>query len=195
MPTTVVIPVKSFETGKQRLATTLTPEARARLVAGLADHVATRAEEAGLIPLIVTADSAVAEWSIGRGIPSIPDRGQGLNDAAREGVRWALESRGEWLVLHGDLPLLTADDLQALQKVLADGGNPLSPSADGGTSAVGGRAAAPFYFGVGSFQRHLVSAPKPQIVFRTGLALDIDSPQDLRAALDHPRGRWLRTIL
>lgn len=195
MPTTVVIPIKSFRTGKQRLSSVLSPDARAALIKSLADHVASTVAEADLLPLIVTADSDVAAWAIGQGFPSIPDPGEGLNVAARVGVVWATQTRGSWLVTHGDLPMLDVADLNALESVLAAGANPIAPSADGGTSAVGGVAEAPFYFGEGSFQRHLMAAPRPHVVFRPGLALDIDSPLDLEAALRHPRGAWIGDVL
>ena len=71
----------------------------------------------------------------------------------------------------------------------------LAPSSDGGTSLIGGSGDPGFDFayGVGSFHRHLARLRRcsPKVVFRLGLALDLDHPSDLEAALSHPRGRWL----
>lgn len=194
MPTVAVIPVKSFALGKQRLAGTLDPGVRARLARGLADHVATTAAEAGALPLIVTADSRVAEWATRSGFPSIADPGKGLNAAAESGVAWAGRSASRWVVIHADLPLLRVSDFASLtaesphQTVIA-------PSSDGGTSAIAGLGPARFAFGVSSFHRHLRIAADPVVVTRPGLLLDVDSPDDLEAAGSDPRGSWIRDLI
>lgn len=195
MPTVVIIPVKSFALGKQRLAGALDPASRARLGHGLADHVATTAVSAGLLPVVVTADPEVAEWSVLSGFPSIPDPGAGLNAAASVGVEWAMESKSRWLVVHSDLPLVAQSDLLTLDGVIGRGENVLAPSADGGTSAIGSGAPIPFSFGVSSFHEHLTTLGDPVVVSTPGLLLDIDSPADLDAAMTTPRGTWLRAVV
>jgi 2-phospho-L-lactate guanylyltransferase len=195
VPSVVIIPVKSFHMGKRRLSDALDDQGRARLAQALAGHVAATVESAGLLPLIVTADAEVAEWATGAGFPSLPDPGEGLNEAARSGVEWAASSNSPWIVLHSDLPLLGADDVRSLDDVLDRQGTPIAPSSDGGTSAIGGFAALDFSFGVASFHRHLAATASPVVLFRTGLALDIDSANDLRAALEHPCGRWLEEVI
>lgn len=189
MPTVFVIPVRSFRLGKQRLAATLGEADRALVGQGLADHVATTVAAAGGLPMIVTADPAVAEWATFSGFPSSPDPGEGLDSAARTGVDWAIEAGSEWVVLHADLPLLGEGDVRRLVEVLSMGRQPISPSSDGGTSAIGGDQEFDFSFGVGSFHRHLARLADPEVVMRIGLALDIDSPDDLAAAR-HARAGW-----
>lgn len=193
MPTVAVIPVKSFVLGKQRLAGALDPGARARLARGLADHVATTAAAAGALPVVVTADAHVAEWATRSGFPSIADPGMGLDAAAESGVAWAGRSASRWLVLHADLPLLSVDDIVALTEVAHRG--VIAPSSDGGTSAIGGEGPARFAFGISSFQRHLRILADPLVVTRPGLLLDVDSPEDLRAASADPRGRWIHDLI
>ncbi len=190
MPTVVIIPVKSFRLGKQRLASALDDAQRSRLGRALATHVAETVEEAGLLVMFVTDDPEVAAWATSAGFPSLPDPGQGLNAAAAAGVEWADLSKSSWIVLHSDLPLLRADDLRALATTRAD---VIAPSSDGGTSAISARSSIEFAFGPASFHKHLPQLHSPTIVTRTGLLLDIDSPSDLASALAHPRGRWMRT--
>lgn len=182
MPTVFVIPVRSFRLGKQRLGGVLNEAARVRIGQDLADHVATTVAAAGGIPMIITADPAVAEWATLSGFPSSPDPGRGLDAAAGTGVDWAIAAGSEWVVLHADLPLLSAGDIRLLIQVLSVGRQPISPSSDGGTSAIGGREEFRFSFGVSSFHRHLARLTDPEVVARVGLALDIDSPDDLAAA-------------
>lgn len=194
MPTVAIIPVKSFALGKQRLAGALDPGRRAILARGLADHVATTVSDAGVMPLIVTADAQVAEWATRAGFPSAADSGVGLDAAASAGVAWADQSRSEWLVLHADLPLIGADDVTALSQALHDG-PVLAPSSDGGTSAIGTRGPRNFSFGPASFHRHLKMLPEARVVTRPGLLLDIDSESDLEAAMSAPAGGWIRELI
>ena len=191
MPVVVIIPVKSFRTGKRRLNDTLDDAARGRLNAALALHVASTVESAGIVPLVVTGDPEVAEWATTTGFPTLADPGGGLDGAAAAGVEWAGHSDSEWLVLHSDLPLLSSADVEALTEPLVSGNAVLAPSSDGGTSAIGSRGGFSFEFGVSSFHRHLARLHRVVIVARRGLALDIDSRADLQAALAAPGGAWL----
>lgn len=194
MPTVAVIPVKSFALGKQRLAGALDPGRRAALARGLADHVATTVSDAGVMPLIVTADAHVAEWATRAGFPSVADPGVGLDAAASAGVAWADQANSDWLVLHADLPLIGVDDITALSRAL-ENGPVIAPSSDGGTSAIGARGHRDFSFGPASFHRHLKMLPEAEIVARPGLLLDIDSESDLEAAMSVPRGSWIRDLI
>lgn len=191
----VVIPVRSFRLGKTRLGGAVGEDRRVRLGRALTFRVASAVETAGLLPLVVTADAEVATWATAEGFPSLPDPGSGLDDAAAAGVEWAEMSHSSWIVLHADLPLLESRDIGTLAALLAEGFDPIAPSSDGGTSAVGGREGFAFSFGEGSFHRHLTRLASPKVVTSPGLLLDLDSPADLAAAVAHPRGRWLREVL
>ncbi|MGH8946265.1 MAG: 2-phospho-L-lactate guanylyltransferase [Acidimicrobiia bacterium] len=191
----VVVPVKSFSTGKERLSPALDPDARAFLIRAMADHVASVAESAGLLPVLVTDSPEVAEWGAARGLPSLQDPGRGLSAAAEAGIAWARSTGSGWLVVHADLPMLRPEDLSALTEALAEGADPISPSADGGTSAIGGGEPPVLAYGPGSFHRHLPRLASPRVVVRPGLAHDIDSPADLESARGHPDGAWLDRAL
>jgi 2-phospho-L-lactate guanylyltransferase len=191
MPLVVIIPVKSFRSGKRRLHDTLDDRARQHLGVALAGHVASTVESAGHTPLIVTADREVAEWGTATGFPTLADPGHGLDAAASAGVEWAGHTNSEWLILHSDLPLLTTNEVEALTAPIGDGLSVLSPSSDGGTSAIGSRGQFPFAFGVASFHRHLARLEGVVVVVRRGLALDVDSAVDLDAALSTDSTQWL----
>lgn len=195
MPTIVIVPVKSFALGKQRLSGVLDPATRAALGRGLAEHVATTVVSVDLMPLIVTADADVAEWATLAGFPSVADPEQGLDVAADTGAAWARESGSNWIVLHSDLPLLSSSDISALEMPLDRSRPVIAPSSDGGTSAIGSSELVAFSFGISSFHRHLTMLDDPAIVATPGLLLDMDSPADLKAALSTPRGEWMRDLL
>lgn len=194
-PTVVVIPVKSFVLGKQRLSGALDPATRERLGRAMAERAASTVVSAGLMPLVVTADPEVAEWSTRTGFPSVADPGQGLDAAAATGVEWARSSTSTWIVMHSDLPLLETSDLLSLSAPLEEGRSVIAPSADGGTSAMGSRDEVSFSFGMASFHRHLPAMDDPVIVARSGLLLDLDTPADLKAAMETNRGSWLRELI
>lgn len=170
-------------------------EARVSLGRALATHVADVVEECGLIPLLVTDDPDVAGWATVQGLASLPDPGQGLDAAAGTGVEWANRTDSSWIVLHADLPLLQVEEVRMLAQAIGDGLEPIAPSADGGTSAIGSSGPFEFSFGEGSFQRHLARLASPHIVPTLGLLHDVDSPDDLASATAHPRGRWLTSVV
>ena len=191
----MVIPVKSFSMGKRRLAGAVDADTRARLGQALAEHVSATVTAADLSPLIVTADPEVTQWAAEAGYASLDDPGVGLDTAAATGVAWVRQLSETWIVLHSDLPLIGVEDVLALVDTVRRGESIISPSADGGTSAIGGREIIPFSYGFSSFHRHLPRLSYPRVLARRGLLLDVDSPADLDAALSTPRGRWLGDVI
>lgn len=144
----------------------------------MADRTAGAIADVGEM-LVVSSDEAVVAWSHARGLPVEPDPGS-LN-ASASAIAARAESR-PWMVLHADLPLLTAADLRVATKLLGERGAVIAPSYDGGTTLLAG--AAPFQrfaYGPGSFVRHFAALPHAGVVIRPGLALDVDTPADLRS--------------
>lgn len=195
MPIIAILPVKSFHSGKGRLAHSIAPESRSALGRGLANRTLSTAEAAGLIPVVVTGDDRVSSWAASLGVPALADPGTGLSAAATVGVEWARATRSPWLVLHSDLPLLTASDLAPMTDAISGGREAIAPSSDGGTSAIGAKRPIKFSYGVGSFGAHLGRMRDPVIVTSIGLLHDLDTPADLESALRHPRGSWLGPLL
>ena len=114
----------------------------------------------------------------------LQDQSRGLN-AELTAAHETLDDSG-LLVIHADLPLLSVDDVEALLGA-AVSGCALAPDRHGtGTNALALSRFGPFdfSFGDGSLDRHIKTAKgKAAIVRRTGLAFDIDTPDDLDAAL------------
>lgn len=195
MPTVVVVPVRSFRFGKKRLSASLDEPARTRLGKSLTERVVTAATEAGAIPIVVTGDDDVGYWAVEQGFPVVADSGTGLDGAARAGAGWANAAGSPWLIVHSDLPLLTAKDVRVLVGSINEGRWPIAPSSDGGTSAIGGNGEFAFSYGPASFHRHLAKITHPQVLVRTGLSLDLDRPPDLQAARNHSLGSWIDEIV
>lgn len=195
MEVLAAVPVKQAISPKARLATVLSPRTRRRLSLAMAARVVGAIEEAGARPLVLAADQVVMDWASERGWEAIRDRTPSLNAAAAGAVEVAGGREVGWMIVHADLPLLTADDLRESLAAVSSGRWVLAASSDGGTSLIGGsgRPGFDFAYGAGSFHRHLARLRRrsPEIVFRLALALDLDRPSDLSAALSHPRGGWL----
>jgi 2-phospho-L-lactate guanylyltransferase len=195
VPIVAILPVKPFHLGKERLAESLTLESRVALAQAFAIHTADTSASAGLIPLIVAGDHDVAEWALTKGIPTVDDPGTDLSAAAASGVGWAQAADCSWVVIHCDLPLLQVGEVADLANAIEESGAVIAPSADGGTSALGGGEAPLFAYGPASFHRHLARIPNATVVVRTGLLHDVDSPADLVSARRHRHGRWLADVI
>ena len=188
------IPVKPFPAAKRRLAAVLDDTGRARLGQALAERTVATVTESGAVPLILSADDRVTEWAQDIGVDVLLDEGSSLDEAARAAVVEARDRKGAWAILHADLPLLTARDLTAALEMLSGGGAVIAPSSDGGTSLVGSSLETfSFSYGPGSFHRHLAALGRrrPTVVVSRGLCLDLDTPEDLTAAIGTVGGAWL----
>lgn len=189
--TYAVIPVKDFTGAKQRLAACLRPHERRVLArAMLTDTLTACVQAVGLDGVgVVTCAHDVADVATMLGAEVLWEpRAQGHTQAVAFGVQVCCQ-RGVATVLTmpGDLPLLTAADVQAIVRP-ADPPVPvvLVPNHDAlGTNAIvlSPPDCLPLAFGYDSFQRHLRLAAERHLgvdIRRLPrVALDIDEPGDL----------------
>jgi 2-phospho-L-lactate guanylyltransferase len=182
--TAVVVPIKSFELAKGRLADVLTAPARAALAKRCAEAVLRAASP--LPVLVVCDDEQVSAWARSCGATVVAVHRPGLNEAAAAG-RAAARAAGHLrvLVVHSDLP--APEPLAPLTDELSD--LVIVPDRHGdGTNALLLPTSGDFTFryGQGSFAAHQSEAASRgwavTIVRRPDLALDLDTPDDLAAA-------------
>ena len=195
MATTVLIPVNRLDRAKGRLATLLEPEERAELVRRSLAGVLAAVKGAGMKAVVLTSDEAVrAELAGGVGVLEEDPELRGLSaQLERATERLGVE---EMLILHADLPLVTAGALQDLVAQAPD-----APSAtlvrpgDGGTNAMLLRPPGRFAlaYGRGSGDLHEAAAREAGLAVRRAdvpaLALDLDTPSDVRELLSTAEGR------
>jgi 2-phospho-L-lactate guanylyltransferase len=197
-PLLAALPIKPFGVAKARLSPVLGTSTRSLLGRAIAARTAALCGEAGADVHIVTADDGVAAWAKEHDLPVIPEDpalGRGLNGAARAVVRHAADLATPWAIVHADLPVATAADLQHVFAVAA-AGPVIVPSYDGGTNLIGGTATAfHFFYGPGSFHRHLAAFPDATVISAPRLALDLDTPVDLSRTRTAPSGAWLEEII
>ncbi|MDB5702743.1 MAG: 2-phospho-L-lactate guanylyltransferase [Sphingomonadales bacterium] len=188
---TAIVPVKRGGARKSRLAKHLSPEQRNELSDILVARVLESLDAAPSVTSIVVLsesphDDARLGWH--------PDLGRGLNVelsafAAAAGIR-------RLLIIHGDLPLLTGDDVEALISAATRHGIAIAPDRHGqGTNALAFRDEESFDFAFGNDSCNLhrqASGHKAVIVDRAGLSVDIDTHDDLLFA--HAAGfSWPRS--
>jgi len=185
----ILIPVKNLSTAKQRLASLLDQPMRTELAQAMLLDVLhavdnCSAEHVG----VVTTDPYATRLAKEFNFETVVDNNVS-ETAAIELATQVCESRGikSTLVIPGDIPLITSQELDQILKAAPREGSVLVPAADGrGTNAIFRRPAGlfPLRFGNDSFKPHLAAAraaDKPCIVLSLpGIALDIDTPLDLQ---------------
>jgi 2-phospho-L-lactate guanylyltransferase len=176
---TALVPLKPPVDRKTRLSGRLSSANRADLADAMFEHVAQTLRRSDLVGRIILMSGAsppgwTGDWR--------HDAGRGLN-AELMAARAALGS-APLLVIHADLPLVDSADITALLAA-AVGGCALAPDRHGtGTNALAIRDGRAFEYRFGPNSRALhVAQGEGRVVERPGLALDVDTPDDLDAAI------------
>lgn len=193
-----LVPVKDLQQAKQRLADILAPGERRDLFRAMLEDVLSVLTScrtlAGVV--LVTRDAEARALAARYGARVLEEeRNRGHTAASSFGARRLAEEGMPGMVqLPADIPLVTVEDIDALLR--AHGPAPavtIAPSRDElGSNAVvcSPPDALPFRFGDGSYFPHLDRARslgiEPAVVHRPGLALDVDTPEDLLAFLATP---------
>ncbi|HEX8683678.1 MAG TPA: 2-phospho-L-lactate guanylyltransferase [Ardenticatenaceae bacterium] len=188
----VLIPAKSANRAKSRLASLVSEEARAVLARTLLARVLTVVTHCPAISNAVVISDDLGLRTIARlfGYHAIPDPGPepDLNAALEAGRRYAVERGAEAvLVLPTDLPWLTKEALNAFMERVGQEERVVGIARDReglGTNALFQRPAhaIPFRFGLGSARCHVALAEKaglPVVEWDDPtFAFDLDSPED-----------------
>ena len=180
----VVVPIKSFAHAKGRLADTLSEQARSDLARRCAHTVLAAARP--LRVFVVCDDTEVAEWARTNGASVVAPPRPGLNEAVAAGrTAVAVAGYARVLVVHSDLP--AAQSLALLADEPTDAVIVPDRHHDGTNALLVPTAGAfTFRYGPGSFAAHQAALTQAgwtcTVVNRPDLALDLDTPDDLRAA-------------
>jgi 2-phospho-L-lactate/phosphoenolpyruvate guanylyltransferase len=192
--------VKSFGAAKQRLGAVLGTGSRQALAQAMfSDVLSTLRRVPGLDEIaLVTADRAAESAASGKRVTVLRDDAQtGQSHAALIGIRYALDAGYERaLLVPGDTPMLQPGELEGL--IAAKAPLVIVPDRHGtGTNVLvlsPPDVIAPA-FGPDSLARHVAAAEAAGVAHRVeavpGLALDVDTPDDLAelaAALEGRRG-------
>jgi 2-phospho-L-lactate/phosphoenolpyruvate guanylyltransferase len=198
----VVIPAKPLDTALQRLSGVLQAAERRALQAAMLTDVLLAATTFSDRVVVVSADEVVAALAHEHGAVVAPDANppQGINAAVARGI--AVVQAHAVMVLMGDLPCATVDDLRQVGLAHLEGpGIVCAISRDGtGTNAM--LLCPPqvirTQFGPHSLARHVASAEREgvesMLVTAPGLMLDVDTPDDLAALVRISEGSHARRL-
>jgi 2-phospho-L-lactate/phosphoenolpyruvate guanylyltransferase len=190
--TRVIVPHRGLEAAKTRLAGVLSPGERGELAARLLDRVLRVARVAVPDVVVISPSEALAGLVEATGSRLEVQRGMGLNEGLDQSRAAAVADGVTTLViLHGDLPSLTVEDVSVLATAIADARGVAIATDRAGTGTNGLALRPPeimrFAFGPGSCAAHRDNAAAaeviPVMVTRPGLAFDLDTPEDLVAWL------------
>ena len=188
--TFAIIPVKPLNRAKSRLARALKAPTRAALVRSIfsrtLDVIAQVERIDGVI--VVSRDLTILELARQRNAITLMESDSGLNPAITQAAHWAVQHYARSvIVIPVDLPLITADDLDAMiDRAQEDRCLVIAPDRlEDGTNVLLVRPpnALRFSYGPASFAAHRVQASKHQLIvheYRSPTtAFDIDVPDDL----------------
>lgn len=193
----ILVPVKDLSGAKQRLASLFDQPTRTELAQAMLFDVLetlgtwTDCPEVG----IVTSDPFAIQLADQFQFSVIPDNAnRSETDAIEMATRFCETERVDsTLVIPGDIPLIQSSELERILQSAPAEGSVLVRAADArGTNAIFRRPAGlfPARFGNDSFEPHHAAAKatgKPCVVLSLpGIALDVDTPADLRALAAAP---------
>jgi 2-phospho-L-lactate guanylyltransferase len=183
-----VVPLKSPECAKTRLAGVLSPAARQALFFSMANHVISTLKASPWIAslLVVTPSESSAEMARAAGAQILwgpPD--EGMANACSRAMAHVAAAGGERVMfVPGDLPLLDVAAIEKLSRAPVDAIG-MAPNRDGhGTNGLICRPGAiPMFFSGPSLSAHTNAAQRAGIdvwIIRSReWALDVDLPADL----------------
>lgn len=180
----VIIPIKSFEGAKERLASALNATERHKLAMYTASRVVMAATPFSVF--IVCDDDEVAHFARQHGAVVVQQQVSGLNNAARAGLDAARDAGFTWgIIAHSDLPLATRFDHLVDESIPTTTICLVGDGPKDGTNVLVLATDNPFtfHYGPGSFGAHCDEAVRRgyelRIIDDPALAVDIDTPADL----------------
>jgi 2-phospho-L-lactate guanylyltransferase len=202
-----VVPVKELDRAKERLAPVLPPELRRDLMLAMLEDVlavlAATPELAGIA--VVTVDPAARQLAIDYNarIIEVGARDGHTGAVTAAGRLLAEEDEPGILTVPGDIPLVTPAEIAQLLAAHRPGpAFTIAPSRDErGSNAIicSPPGAVPLRFGEDSFFPHLRAAEesgiRPTVLRLPGIALDVDTPEDLDAFALVPSLTRARAVL
>jgi 2-phospho-L-lactate guanylyltransferase len=186
----VLIPLKALATTKQRLSPAVSAPSRRRLMLHMLRRAADAARGSGVGPVaLATSDPQARDLAVALGVDVVSDGALAWNEGLLHALRSIQPLPAAVLYLSGDLPLVTAADILGFVRAAPAPGAAIARARDGGTNALLVRPAlalVPMFGEQPSAIAHARQAADRGIAARIldipGLALDVDTVDDLRAA-------------
>lgn len=197
----VIVPLKEFDNAKQRLADILTPAQRRDLSRAMVDDVLTVISKHPLVDdvTLLTDDSLALDLARQHQIKLLSENtlnASGLNaalQAAISHISSQLHGSTDIMILHGDLPLISTQEMSLLIEKHQSQSNPtmlIAPDRHGtGTNCLvfPAQSTPTLAFGPNSYSQHCHEAQRLDLQLQKvelmGTKTDIDLPEDLLTLL------------
>ncbi len=193
-----IVPIKQFGVAKQRLAAILSNGERVALAAAMLRDVLAALKSSARVSgiVVVSKEPAARELADEFGAYYLAEDANDLSLAVAQGGAYvAALGATSMLMVPGDVPLLVAGEVDRLIDAHGERrGLTLAPDRD--AAGTNGLIASPvnlipFCYGINSFQAHadaarLADAPV-RVLELEGLALDIDTLEDIRSLMAYDR--------
>lgn len=189
----VVIPMKSPQRSKQRLANSMTNEARESLSLNLFNNTLDFFQQHFPMLDVLVVSESLEVLTLAQSYEAntlFDDGANGLNGALSFACDWVKKSGYDsQLIIPGDIAVLDPQEIVALMEAAQDAQVVIAVAKDGGTNALLTTPpnAIDFEYGHASASAHKANAVSNQLVCRslnfTNLALDIDHSEDLQVAV------------
>ncbi len=185
--------MKPLADAKTRLSDHLDPTARARLSAVMLNStLAALRDSAVARTVVVGGDECVKAIAAAHGSEWMADRFDDLNLAVGDAIAMAQSAGQIAMYVPADLPLVTADDVDAALRFASEdfGSLTICPAHDGGTNCLIVPSSQPFppRLGVGSHARHRELAAQLGVEMREfsspAFERDVDTIDDLRHCIE-----------
>ncbi len=192
-----LIPAKSLDEAKGRLAGLLSDDERRQLALAMLEDIVRALQAVQRIDSIsiVSPDTEVLAKTeeLGGNAIEEPPTVRGINQALSHGAETISDDVETLLVVLADVPAVTPAEIDSIiDAIPSANGLVICPSAAKGTSALALRppGTIPFRFGPNSFSAHrreaLASGLTTKVVRFDSLSNDIDEPDNLSELLAHP---------
>jgi len=204
----ILVPVKDLRGAKSRLSPLLTSDERTLLARAMAEDVFDALVSFSSDPgvAVISGDQWASQQAKARKFTIIIDDEQAGETAAIElATSFCLSNGNDFsVVFPADIPLITSAEVRRVLDAAPEQGCVVVPAGDGrGTNGILRRPAAliPLRFGNDSLLPHLAAARATGhdvVVLEglTGIAIDVDRPDDLATLLAEPiRSRAQRLLL
>jgi 2-phospho-L-lactate guanylyltransferase len=188
----VLVPIKRLDTCKQRLSGILDAGQRRSLMLALLEDALTQAfaAERATAVSVVTDDPHAAAVAVASGSVAVSDGGLEWNAGLQHALGLLSPAPDGVLFLSADLPTLVAADIDAMIEACPARGIAIGRAHDAGTNALALRPPGAIVPAFGSPRSSSVHAGLARaagvpavMVDRPGLALDLDTPEDLAEAV------------
>lgn len=196
-----ILPIKSLEQSKSRLAPVLNLQQRESFTLDLLRRtlkVLKSSRDIGDI-LLVSRDTRIHELAEMENVHFLQEEGRCLNQALKQATQWSIEQHfSTILILPLDVPFLEKEDIESIvmigenkEKVVIIGPDQVME----GTNAlfVKPPGILEYQFGNGSFRRHWQQAIDKQIEIHVyhspGIGFDVDFPSHYRSMLQRGLSR------